>query len=261
MNNQLDSILNTKRHEVAAKKNLTPQHILERKIGDAPARGFISALKEKTSLNQNAIIAEIKKASPSKGVIAENFDPIEIAKAYESGGASCLSVLTDEQYFQGHDDYLVQAKTQTSLPILRKDFVIDEYQIYESKAIGADCILLIAAALTNQELAHFISLANDLSLDYLLEVHDLTELERAIAFCPDMVGINNRNLQTFKTDLHTSIDLAQYIPKNCLIVTESGINHKADIELMNQNGIYAFLIGESLMQEKDPESKLRELIA
>ena len=231
---------------------------LETKKAELPLADIISKLNElnlpkgafKESLinKDEAIIAEIKKASPSAGIISEDFDPIKKAKEYEDFGASALSILTEEDFFQGSSQYLQDVKAITSLPILRKDFMIDEYQIYEAKLIGADCILLIASVLNDDEIQSFVDLAESLELDYLIEVHDLNELERVKNFSNAMIGVNNRNLKTFDVDLNNSINLKNAFNSNNLFVAESGIKSQDDIDTLKAHDIHVFLIGESLMK-------------
>ena len=225
---------------------------------DAP-RGFVNALRKKIDSDQSAVIAEIKKASPSKGVIRENFEPITIAKSYAQAGAACLSVLTDVDFFQGADEYLQQARAACDLPVLRKDFVIDTYQVYEARALGADCILLIVAALGDAMMAEMYGLAKHLGMDILVEVHDMEELERALQIDADFIGINNRNLKTFETSLQTTLDLKAAVNNGALLVTESGIHTKDDVALMHNNGVHTFLVGEAFMRADDPGAKLKEL--
>lgn len=233
---------------VAMKKTQTPFADLQKQVKDrAPTRGFIKALRN----HSPALIAEVKKASPSKGVIRADFDAVEIAKIYEANGAACLSVLTDEKYFQGHDDYLRAIHAAVKLPLLRKDFMIDPYQVYEARAMGADCILLIMAALTDAQAADMYALANELSLDTLFEVHDEYELVRALALKPQMVGVNNRNLKTLDVDLGVGLNLAASMPDDILKVAESGIGDYETLESFQSAGFGAFLIGESLMREAD----------
>ena len=219
-------------------------------------RDFIAALKK----NNPSIIAEIKKASPSKGLIRADFDVATIARIYEQHGASCLSVLTDIQFFQGDPSYLAIAKTQTSLPVLRKDFIIDSYQIHESRSLGADCILLIVAMLDDYQLHDFCQLAQELEMAVLVESHTQHEFQRALRLPTPLMGINNRSLHNFKTDIQTSLELVKYLPSDKLMITESGINTKEDINLMQKHGINTFLIGESLMRPHDIGAKLDELI-
>lgn len=229
-------------------------------IATAP-RSFVYALQRKIQAGQPAVIAEIKKASPSKGVIRENFVPSEIAMSYEKGGATCLSVLTDVDFFQGSDIYLKQAREVCSLPVLRKEFIIDPYQVYEARGMGADCILLIVACLTDTQLKELTELAHSLEMDVLVEVHDAEELKRALPLELPMIGINNRNLRTFETSLQTTIDLLKQIPDDCIVVTESGIHNKEDVALMQQHNVNAFLVGEAFMRAEDPGEKLAELFA
>jgi len=225
----------------------------------SPPRGFIDAMHQRINDGKPAIIAEIKKASPSKGVIRENFNPAEIAKSYSDGGAACLSVLTDRDFFQGSPDYLKAARNACELPVIRKDFIIDEYQIYEARAMDADCILLIVAALGDAQMAELNGLANHLGMDVLIEAHDAEELSRALMVTPSLVGINNRDLRTFDVSLDTTLDLLDQIPEDCLLVTESGILSADDIALMQKNNVNAFLVGEAFMRADDPGAKMKEL--
>ncbi|QZI71317.1 indole-3-glycerol phosphate synthase TrpC [Pseudomonas protegens] len=257
----LEKILARKVEEVAersARVSLAELESLAR-AADAP-RGFARALQEQVKLKQPAVIAEIKKASPSKGVIRENFVPAEIAKSYEKGGATCLSVLTDVDYFQGADAYLQQARAACKLPVIRKDFMIDPYQIVEARALGADCVLLIVAALDDQRMAELATVAKGVGLDVLVEVHDGDELERALkTLDTPLVGINNRNLHTFEVDLETTLDLLPRIPRDRLVITESGILNRADVELMEISDVYSFLVGEAFMRVESPGSELQRL--
>ena len=231
----LDTIVARKREEVLQRKRLRPQADLAAAAESmAPPRAFTSALRGKVDAGYPAVIAEIKKASPSKGVIRENFDPVAIARSYEGAGAACLSVLTDEDFFQGSDEYLRAARAATALPVLRKDFIIDPYQVYESRDLGADCILLIVSALQAAELSDLKDLAASLSLDVLIEVHDAEELATALALHPKIIGVNNRNLKTFETSLHNTLDLLPQIPGDVLTITESGINSIEDLELVEE---------------------------
>ncbi|PLX99781.1 MAG: indole-3-glycerol phosphate synthase TrpC, partial [Desulfuromonas sp.] len=257
-----DQILQTKREEVAAALARQPLAKMRDRVGDVEdqPRGFARALRTMRESGGTALIAEVKKGSPSKGIIREDFDPMAIAEAYEEGGATCLSVLTDQKYFYGHPRFLGLIREQVSLPLLRKDFIIDPYQVYEARVFGADAILLIAAALDDAQLRDLAQLATELQLDTLLEVHDEQELERALALPVDLIGINNRNLKTFVTDLAISEQLAQRIPAAQVAVAESGINTRADIERLQQAGAGAFLVGESLMREDDISGKLAELL-
>ena len=256
----LDQILETKKKEIAADQILHPLSELKKIVVDADkTRGFAEHLRQ-TSAAGTAIIAEVKKGSPSKGIIRADFDPVAIARSYERGGASCLSVLTDAHYFYGSLEYLGQIRAQVALPLLRKDFIIDPYQVFQARVAGADAILLIAAALEDTQLQELAELATELELDTLLEVHNGIELERALKLPVDLIGINNRDLQTFVTDLSVTEQLAGKIPQHQLAVAESGIHSRADIERLQQAGAGAFLIGESLMRETDIEGKLGSLL-
>jgi indole-3-glycerol phosphate synthase len=224
--------------------------------GLPPTRGFGAALEAKISAGLPAVIAEVKKASPSKGVIRADFKPDDIARSYELGGAACLSVLTDVDFFQGSDAYLVQARAACNLPVLRKDFVIDAYQVYEARALGADCILLIVAAIGDAALAALTHLAMDLGMDVLVEVHDIDELERALQVPALLIGINNRNLRTFEVTLDTTLAMRSAVPKDRLLVTESGIFTADDVERMRAADVHAFLVGEAFMRAEDPGAEL-----
>lgn len=256
MNSILQLIAERKRIEVAQAKQLKPMQELGYE-NRPPTRDFVAALQSTTT---PAIIAEIKKASPSKGLIREDFDVASIATNYAENGARCLSVLTDIDFFQGHPDYLALAKSQCTLPVLRKDFILDPYQIYESAALGADCILLIVALLDDKQLVDFCSLAQELNMAVLVESHTREELDRALCIPTDLIGINNRSLHTFKTDIQLSIDLQAFVPKNKIVITESGINTKKDIQTMQAHGINTFLIGESLMRASNIGQALHELV-
>jgi indole-3-glycerol phosphate synthase len=256
----LDRILAHKKIEVAERKRTRPLAEITRIARNtSAARGFVAALSARIAAGEPAVIAEVKKASPSKGVIRADFDPPEIARSYASAGAACLSVLTDEAFFQGHDDYLIDARAAVPLPTLRKDFVVDPYQIVEARAIGADCILLIVGALQPQQLRDYYAAARDLGLDVLIEVHDRAELERCLALSPAVVGINNRDLRNFETRLSTTYDLLPHIPNDVVVVTESGIHERAQIDEMRSRGVNAFLVGEAFMREPDPGAALRRL--
>jgi len=256
----LRKILCRKREEVAQRSAVLPLNELsQRAQAAAPVRGFARALRDSVEAGQSAVIAEIKKASPSKGVLRENFDPAAIARSYQAGGASCLSVLTDVDFFQGADEYLQQARVACALPVLRKDFVLDPYQVYEARALGADCILLIVAALEDEMLMELLQLAGHLGMDALVEVHDATEMERALATPASLIGVNNRNLRTFETSLETTIELLPAFPLDRLLVTESGIHSRDDVQLMRNNGVHAFLIGEAFMRADNPGERLAEL--
>lgn len=253
----LDKINADKRIHVDAQIAKIPLADLVSKSADMPpTRGFINALKNK----KTALIAEVKKASPSKGIIREDFNPVEIAKIYEDNGASCLSVLTDEPYFQGRDEYLTAIRGAVSLPLLRKDFMIDPYQVYEARTLSADCILLIMASLTDAMAKELYDLATTLSLDTLFEVHDEEELERALALSPKMVGVNNRNLKTLNVDLATGLNLGKIMPPDVLKVAESGIDANT-IPAFSAAGFNAYLIGESLMRQPDIAAATREILS
>lgn len=258
----LRKILRRKVEEVSAAVEKTSLRELGERCQEAPApRGFKRALQNKITAGKAAVIAEIKKASPSKGVIRENFDPVAIAKSYANAGAACLSVLTDQDFFQGHNDYLKQARAACDLPVLRKDFIIDHYQVYEARSLGADCVLLIVAALGDAMLNELLGLAEHLDMDALVEVHNEEEMERAIQSGAQFIGINNRNLRTFETDLNTTFKLQAMLNDDTLLVTESGINTQVDVELMRGKNINAFLVGEAFMRDPDPGAKLAELFS
>jgi indole-3-glycerol phosphate synthase len=258
----LDKILQTKKEEVVAAKLRQPLAKMRDRIGDLEdqPRGFARSLRYMRDSGGVALIAEVKKGSPSKGIIREDFDPVDIAETYERGGATCLSILTDEQYFYGHLRYLNLIREQVSMPLLRKDFIIDPYQVYEARVAGADAILLIAAALEDSELQELALLARELRLDTLLEVHDADELERALKLPVDLIGINNRDLKTFNTDLAVTEQLATRIPAEQLAVAESGIHSREDVVRLQQAGAGAFLIGESFMREDDIVGKMSLLL-
>jgi indole-3-glycerol phosphate synthase len=254
----LDRILEVKRGEIAAAKDRMPSAAVEKKALDAPrVRDFVGALKAK----KPAVIAEVKKASPSRGVLRENFDPAAIAKSYEVGGAACLSVLTDRQFFQGDPAHLVAARAACSLPALRKDFIIDRYQVLESRSYGADCVLLIAACLDTAEMRALEDSARDLGMAVLVEVHDAEELEAALELRTPLLGINNRNLKTFETRLETTLGLLARVPNDRLVVTESGILSSADVDRMRSAGVEAFLVGEAFMRKPDPGGALSALFS
>lgn len=256
----LQKILQTKQEEIAARAAVRSLAQLQVDAAQAsPVRGFLNALRQRVARGEPAVIAEIKKASPSKGVIRADFDPVAIAQSYERGGAACLSVLTDAQYFQGHERYLQAARAACTLPVIRKDFIVDRYQVYEARAIGADCILLIVAALTDAQLQDLYALATDLGMDALIEVHDKEELARALRLNAPLIGINNRNLRTFVTSLNTTLDLLSDVPAEVLLVTESGIHAPADVQLMRQHHVNAFLVGEAFMRADDPGTELQKL--
>lgn len=258
----LKKIVGYKQEEVATARAAAPLSELKTRIGDLEEvpRGFERHLREAVSSGWTAIIAEVKKGSPSKGLIRENFDPLEIAEIYRNNGATCLSVLTDEKFFLGHLRYLALIREAVSLPLLRKDFICDPYQIFEARTAGADAILLIAAMLDLHQLRDFHAVAQELQLDVLLEVHDESEMENALKTDCTLIGVNNRNLRTFDTDLGTTGRLARMVSAEHLLVAESGINSRADIIRLQGDGADAFLIGESLMREPDIGMKLQELL-
>lgn len=256
----LRKILARKAEEVAERCKVLSLRELTQQLESAPKpRGFVAAIRMTIDQGRPAVIAEAKKASPSKGVIREDFDIVQIARSYEAGGATCMSVLTDIDFFQGSDKYLRQARDCCSLPLIRKDFIIDPYQVYEARVMGADCVLLIVAALDGTKLAELTELATQLELDVLLEVHDAQELHRALSLEVPLIGINNRDLRTFQTSLDTTLDLLGDIPDDRIVVTESGINTAEDVRRMRENNVNAFLVGEVLMREMDPGKKLQEL--
>lgn len=260
MTDILRRILEAKRTEVAAAKASLPEKELEARARAAPAaRDFVRALRTKIATNAAAVIAEVKKASPSKGLLRADFDPVEIARSYERAGAACLSVLTDRQFFQGTHEYLEAARGACALPVLRKDFIVDVYQVYESRAMGADCILLIAAALGQKAMLELETLANEIGLAVLVEVHDAAELDAALALATPLIGINNRDLSSFATRLETTLSLAPRIPAERLLVTESGILTREDVNRLRRGGVSAFLVGEAFMRASDPGAALREL--
>lgn len=258
----LERILLTKKEEVAAAKAQRSLTDLATRIGDLEdiPRGFARALRTMAASGGTAIIAEVKKGSPSKGIIRADFDPVAIAEQYQDAGATCLSVLTDQQYFYGHLRYLGLIREQVSLPLLCKDFIIDTYQLYQARLAGADAVLLIVAALNDEQLLELAQQATALRLDTLLEVHDAAEMQRALKLPVDLIGINNRDLRTFVTDLGISESLASLVPADQLAIAESGITSRADIERLQTAGARAFLVGETLMREADIAGKLRELL-
>tara|TARA_B100000953_G_C18021724_1_gene420768 strand:- start:437 stop:1234 length:798 start_codon:yes stop_codon:yes gene_type:complete len=258
----LKKIIARKKIEIEECRNNTSldDMIAKSKYG-LPTRGFYEALNNKSKRKESAVIAEIKKASPSRGVLRKDFNPIDIAKSYESGGATCLSILTDKDFFKGDNQYLIDAREAVNIPVLRKDFIIDPYQVYEARAINADCILLIASCLNDIQLKNLSDLAIELSMDVLVEVHDLDELKRALKLNLPMVGINNRNLRTFEVSLQTTIDLLKEINDNSLVITESGILTKQDVELMRVNEIYGYLVGEAFMRQDNPGMALQEIFS
>jgi indole-3-glycerol phosphate synthase len=269
MSDVLQRILAVKRDEVEAARQRVPLGQVRQEAeacGTTPGhpaapRGFAAALRSRIATGSSAVIAEVKKASPSKGVIRADFDPAAIATSYEAGGAACLSVLTDVQFFQGGAEHLRAARAACSLPVLRKDFVIDPYQVYEARSWGADCILLIVAALDDGLMAELEACAADVGLDVLVEVHDGEELDRALRLATPLVGINNRNLRTFEVSLATTLDLLGEIPADRLVVTESGILAPSDVARMREAGVNAFLVGEAFMRAPDPGAELARLFA
>ena len=258
----LTRILKRKHEEVAERKAAISLESIKAQANDADrTRGFFYALSKRVTSGQSAVIAEIKKASPSKGIIRADFDPVSIAQSYEQGGATCLSILTDRDFFQGEDAFLIAARNSCKLPVLRKDFMVDPYQIYESRVIGADCILLIVAALDDKLLQELAWTAIDIGLDVLVEVHNREELERAQMLRTPMIGINNRDLHTFKTDLDTTIGLLRDVYPDRMVITESGIHTREDIALMRRHGVNAYLVGEAFMKADNPGQKLHELFS
>ena len=254
----LDEIVASKREEVAARRQRRPLAEVRRAAEHMPpARGFLNAVRAK----RPAVIAEIKRASPSAGVIRRNFDPATIAASYERAGAACLSVLTDERYFQGADSHLETARRSCRLPVLRKDFIVDAYQVFETRALGADCVLLIVAALPPAALADLAALAQETGLDVLVEVHDRRELDIALTVSPRLLGINNRDLRTFATCLQITIDLLDAVPAGVEVVSESGIGTPQDVRRLRRAGVEAFLVGTSFMREADPGAALQRLFA
>ena len=260
MSDILNTILARKAEEIAERSTRVPLAELVARAADAPAtRGFAEALHTAIAHGEPAVIAEVKKASPSKGVIRPDFHPADIAMSYEFGGAACLSVLTDVDFFQGADAYLQQAREACSLPVLRKDFTVDPYQVYEARVLGADCILLIVAALDDAQLVELSGLAMQLDMDVLVEVHDIDELERALQVPVPLVGINNRNLRTFEVSLDVTLAMKDAVPKDRLLVTESGILVPEDVAKMRAAGVDAFLVGETFMRAEEPGEALRRL--
>ncbi|MBR2513125.1 MAG: indole-3-glycerol phosphate synthase TrpC [Halomonas sp.] len=256
----LTRILARKDQEVAERRQAVSEaDLLALAEKQSAPRGFIDALNARIAAGDAAVIAEVKKASPSKGVMREDFHPADIAQSYAQGGAACLSVLTDADFFQGHEDYLIAARDACELPVIRKDFITHGYQVTEARAIGADCILLIVAALDDSQLRDLHQQANALGMDVLVEVHDATELERALALNLKLVGINNRNLHTFDTSLNTTLDLLPRIPAGVTVITESGIHTSDDVELMRDHDVNGFLVGEAFMREEDPGLALKRL--
>jgi indole-3-glycerol phosphate synthase len=262
MSDILNKILATKAEEVAAARHIEPLEVV-REAAELlpPARDFVGAIRAKIAAHQPAVIAEIKKASPSKGVIRADFRPAEIAASYAAGGAACLSVLTDKEYFQGSPEYLKAARDACDLPVLRKDFMIDPYQVYEARAMGADCILLIVAALSLAQMRELEDIAMQLGMAVLVESHDGDELDISLQLKTPLIGINNRNLRTFETRLETTIDLMEEIPVDRIVVTESGILTPAAVALMRAHEVETFLVGEAFMRADDPGAELARLFA
>jgi indole-3-glycerol phosphate synthase len=258
----LDRIVAVKRAEVAAAKKSLPLAKVEAKAQAAAApRDFVGALKKRIEASQAAVIAEIKRASPSKGLLREDFVPADLARSYQAGGAACLSVLTDRDFFRGAPEHLEAARAACGLPVLRKDFVIDPYQVLEARVMGADCILLIAACLAAREMRELEALAGRLGMAVLVEVHDAGELDTALQLRTPLIGINNRDLRTFQTRLETTLDLLQYMPEGRIVVTESGIAAREDVERLRRHGVGAFLVGEAFMRAPDPGAALARLFA
>lgn len=256
----LERILAVKHEEVATAKSVKPLAAVRAEAeAQSPARDFVGAIRAKIGAGQPAVIAEIKKASPSKGVLREDFRPAEIAADYERHGAACLSVLTDRQFFQGTPAYLQAARRACALPVLRKDFMVDPYQVYESRVVGADCILLIAACLQDEQMAELEAIAHSLDMAVLVEVHDGAELDRALKLKTPLLGINNRDLRTFEVKLETTLQLKDRVPPEKLLVTESGILGPADVQRMRDAGVHAFLVGEAFMRADDPGAALTAL--
>jgi indole-3-glycerol phosphate synthase len=260
MSDILEKIVGVKREEVAAaKKKKSLEAVREDAFSRVLTRDFEGALRSKIAAGQAAVIAEIKKASPSKGVLREDFIPADIAQSYAENGAACLSVLTDRQFFQGQADYLKQARASCDLPVLRKDFMIDAYQVYEARSMGADCILLIAACLSDAQMAELEAVARALDMAVLVEVHDAAELQRALKLKTPLVGVNNRNLRTFEVSLDTTLGMLKDVPADKLLVTESGILQREDVQKMRSAGVHAFLVGEAFMRAEDPGAALASL--
>ncbi|UTA54215.1 indole-3-glycerol phosphate synthase TrpC [Lysobacter soli] len=262
MSDILNTILARKVEEIQQRSRVRPlEDMRARALQQPPTRGFVDAIRRKHAAGEAAVIAEVKKASPSKGLIRKDFHPAKIARSYEAGGAACLSVLTDVDFFQGSNLYLGEARAACSLPVLRKDFTIDPYQVYEARVIGADAILLIVAALEDGQMVEMANLAMELGMDVLVEVHDIDELERALQTDCELIGVNNRNLRTFEVSLDTTLELQNAVPRDRTLVTESGIATQADVAKMRAAGVQTFLVGESFMREAEPGAALQRLFA
>jgi indole-3-glycerol phosphate synthase len=261
MSTILDTILATKQVEVAERRRALPVADLHvEALAQTPPRGFKAALDARAAAGGYGLIAEIKKASPSKGLIRPDFDPPAHARAYQAGGAACLSVLTDREYFQGHEDYLIAARAACALPVLRKDFMVDPWQVLESRSIGADAILIIVAALEDGQMTEIEATALELGMDVLVEVHDAHELERALRLRSRLIGVNNRNLKTFEVNVQNTYELVRLAPKDCTFVAESGLATRADLDAMAEHGVRCFLVGEALMRQHDVEAATRAMI-
>ncbi|MDW8470045.1 MAG: indole-3-glycerol phosphate synthase TrpC [Burkholderiales bacterium] len=262
MNDILERILAAKRAEVAAAKATVSERELERRAREAPPRrDFVAAIRARLAAGRPAVIAEAKRASPSKGLLREDFDPAAIARSYERAGAACLSVLTDREFFRGAPEHLVRARAACALPVLRKDFVIEPYQVFESRALGADAVLLIAAALAPSTMRELEEIALELGMAVLAEVHERAELEAALSLRTPLIGINNRSLRTFETRLETTLELLPAVPQDRIVVAESGILSRADVERLREAGVGAFLVGEAFMRAPDPGAELARLFA
>jgi indole-3-glycerol phosphate synthase len=259
MSDILDSIIAVKHQEIRAAQESVSAEALREQARTRDSRDFVGALRAKHAEGKPAIIAEVKKASPSKGVLREHFEPAEIAKSYEQGGAACLSVLTDAQFFKGSTAYLEEARAACSLPVLRKDFIVDTYQILEARAMGADCILLIAAALELQQMRDLEAFADSLGLAVLVEVHDADELMDSLSLKTPLIGINNRNLRTFETSIDTTLGMLEMVPEDRIVVTESGIVCRADVERLRAMNVQTFLVGEAFMRADDPGTELARM--
>jgi indole-3-glycerol phosphate synthase len=260
MSDILKQIVEVKHQEIAAaRKRVSLEAMRDDALNRVLTRDFVGALRRKIAAGRSAVIAEIKKASPSKGLLREDFIPADIAQSYAEAGAACLSVLTDRQFFQGQNDFLKQARASCDLPVLRKDFMVDPYQIYESRVVGADCILLIAACLDDARMAELEAIAHSLDMAVLVEVHDRAELERALKLKTPLLGVNNRDLRTFEVKLETTLSLMELVPPDKLLVTESGILARADVQRMRDAGVHAFLVGEAFMRAEDPGEALQAL--